>query len=175
MEIKIETKRNNPLTHRTEVHFSIDHQGEPTPNKDLIRNELADKLNTKKENIIINNITSGFGTQKTMGYAKVYSSLKKIKDVERNYLLKRNKLISDKKEKDSEKAEEKPKETKEEKTEEKPAEEKPQEPVEKEIEEKTSDETKEEKPEEDKKETDAKTDDKVENTEEKDKEEEKKE
>ena len=98
MEIIIDSKKNNPLLSRTEVQFTIKHNGESTPNRDIVRNELADKLNTKKENIIINNISSGFGTCETIGYAKVYPSLKKIKGVERKHFLKRNNLVSDKKE-----------------------------------------------------------------------------
>jgi len=100
MEIIIDSKKNNPLLNRTEVQFTIKHEGESTPNREIVRNELADMLNTKKENIIINNITSGFGTCETSGYAKVYTSLKQIKGVERKHFLKRNKLISDKKKDD---------------------------------------------------------------------------
>jgi len=150
MEIIIDSKKNNPLLSRTEVQFTIKHNGESTPNREIVRNELADKLNTKKENIIINNISSGFGTCKTTGYAKVYTSLKKIKGVERMHFLKRNKLVSDKKEKDKtaeepapakDKPEEKPVEpVREEKSEEPaPAEVKPEETSEPPKEEKSED------------------------------------
>ena len=108
MEIKIESKRNNPLLNRTEVQFTVKHEGEGTPNREIIRNELADKLNAKKENIIINNISSGFGTQETVGYAKVYTSLKQSKDLERKHFLIRNKVITEGKKTDERKKEEKP-------------------------------------------------------------------
>lgn len=128
MEIEIESKKNNPLMNRTEVFFTVKHKGEKTPNREIIRSELADKLNTKKENIIVNSINSSFGTQETTGYAKVYSSLQKAKDLERDYILKRNKIgVTEKKkeEKDGEKKEEKPIE---EKTEEAPSEPSKEEP-----------------------------------------------
>ena len=124
MEIEIESKKNNPLMNRTEVFFTVKHKGEKTPNREIIRSELADKLNTKKENIIVNSINSSFGTQETTGYAKVYSSLQKAKDLERDHILKRNKIgVTEKKkeEKDEEKKEEKSAEAK------KPAEETPKE------------------------------------------------
>lgn len=108
MEIKIESKRNNPLLNRTEVHFTVKHEGEGTPNREIIRNELADKLNAKKENVIINTIRSGFGTQETTGYAKVYTSLKQSKGLERKHFLIRNKIITGEKKKGEEKKEEKP-------------------------------------------------------------------
>ena len=93
MEIEIESKRSNPLLNRTEVHFTIKHQGEKTPNRELIRTELAEKLNAKKENVIVNIINSGFGNQETTGYAKVYLSQKQSMDLEKDHILIRNKII----------------------------------------------------------------------------------
>jgi ribosomal protein S24E len=147
MEIEITSKRNNPLCERTEVYFTIHHEGEGTPNRDLVRNELAEKLNVKKEHVAINYIQTNFGVQKSTGYTTVYSSLDKAKNWERDYILKRNKIIEEKEEKKPE--EEKPpaKQTPEPevKTEEKPGEKPSEEP-----EEKT--ESKEEKKQEEKKE-----------------------
>lgn len=98
MEIEIESKRNNPLLKRTEIYFTVKHEGEGTPNREVIRSELADKLNTKKENIIVNKLDSGFGLSETSGYAKVYSSIKETKKSETDYILKRNKIgVDDKK------------------------------------------------------------------------------
>lgn len=120
MEIEIESKRNNPLLNRTEIFFIVKYEGEGTPTRELIRSELADKLNVKKENIIVNTIDSSFGKQEISGYAKVYSSLAKAKDTERDHFLLRNQLIEA--EKKSEKKVEKPPEApKEEPTEMKPA------------------------------------------------------
>jgi len=129
MEIEIESKKNNPLMNRTEVFFTVKHKGEKTPNREIIRSELADKLNAKKENIIVNSINSSFGTQETTGYAKVYSSLQKAKDLERDHILKRNKIgVTEKKkeEKDEEKKEEKPIEEKTEETPSEPSKEEPE-------------------------------------------------
>jgi small subunit ribosomal protein S24e len=96
MEINIDSKRNNPLLNRTEIHFSIQHEGEKTPNREIIKSELSEKLNVKKDNIIINNIYSSTGIQKTSGYAKIYSNIKMTKELERKHILKRNKIISGK-------------------------------------------------------------------------------
>ena len=94
MEIEIDSKKNNPLLKRTEVYFTIKHAGEGTPNREIIRSELADKLNSKKENVVVNIIKTGFGIQETTGYAKVYSSLESSKGIEREHILKRNKFGS---------------------------------------------------------------------------------
>jgi len=102
MEIEIDSKRNNSLLNRTEIYFTVKHEGEGTPNREIIRSELADILNVKKENIVVNTVHSSFGNQEITGYAKVYSSLKNIKNIEREYVLKRNKIIESK-DKDGEK------------------------------------------------------------------------
>ena len=77
MEIEIQSKTNNPLLNRTEVHFVIHHKGEGTPKRELIRSELAEKLNVKKENIMVNFMKSSFGSTETLGYARVYKSVEK--------------------------------------------------------------------------------------------------
>ena len=128
MEIEIDSKKNNPLLNRTEVYFTVKHEGEKTPNREIIRSELADKLNAKKENIILNTVHSGFGNQEITGYAKIYSSLTKIKEIEPEYILKRNKLIESKEKKQKEKSTEKaPVEPEEKAKEEKPVAEPPKE------------------------------------------------
>ena len=110
MELEITEKKNNSLLKRTEVQFIAKHENEGTPNRKLIRSELADVLNTKPENIILDSITSSFGSYISKGYAKAYSSLKHAQDVERKFQLKRNKVEGKpkKKEEKSDKAEEKP-------------------------------------------------------------------
>ncbi|MCK5346249.1 MAG: 30S ribosomal protein S24e [Candidatus Heimdallarchaeota archaeon] len=110
MEIEINEKKNNPLFKRTEVNFTVVHPNEGTPNRAIIQSELADALNTKRENIIIDSIKSGFGVQKTKGYAKVYTSRKIAESIERKHQLERNNPSgsSGKKEKDVKKTEEKP-------------------------------------------------------------------
>jgi small subunit ribosomal protein S24e len=106
MEIEIQSKKNNQLLNRTEVHFIIHHKGEGTPNREIIRSELADKLNVKKEKIMVDHMTSDFGIQNTVGYAKVYSSIEKAKDGERTHILQRNNVIAKEKPKKEEKKEE---------------------------------------------------------------------
>jgi small subunit ribosomal protein S24e len=96
MEIEIDSKKNNALLNRTEVYFTVKHDGEKTPNREIIRSEIADKLNVKKEHVIVDYINTKFGVQILSGYAKVYPSLETTKQLEPNYILKRNKLAGDK-------------------------------------------------------------------------------
>ena len=111
MDIEINEKKNNPLLNRTEVHFTINHEGEGTPNREIIRSEIAEKLNVKKESIIIDNVSSSFGIQKSRGYAKIYTNQKKSEDLERKYIIKRNQPATKEKKKDEAKKQPDTKET----------------------------------------------------------------
>jgi len=117
MEIEIDSKRNNPLLNRTEIYFTIKPEGKGTPSRDIIRSELAEKLNVKKEDVIVNTINTSFGTQEITGYAKIYSSPEKSKGLEPDYILIRNKLMDAKEKK---KVEKKPAEAPKEGAKEKP-------------------------------------------------------
>lgn len=94
MEVEIQSKTNNPLLKRTEVHFMVHHESEKTPKRELVRSELAEKLNVKKENVIVNFMKSSFGSTDTVGYAKVYTSVKEAGTWEKKYVLKRNNILT---------------------------------------------------------------------------------
>jgi small subunit ribosomal protein S24e len=108
MEIEITSKVNNVMLDRTEIKFTVTHTGEPTPNRDVIRNELAEKLNVKKEDVIVKTVKPSFGNNKMKGYAKVYSSPDKAKALEPDYVLIRNKLMEKKVKEGKKPAAEKP-------------------------------------------------------------------
>jgi small subunit ribosomal protein S24e len=134
MEIEIDSKKNNPLINRTEVHFTIRHKGESTPNREIVRSELAEKLNVKKEDVVVDNIHTSFGVQQIKGYAKIYNTVENAKGWERSHILERNKLIEKKAKKEgekkvAEKPEGKPAAEKPPKKEESPAKELPKEKV----------------------------------------------
>jgi small subunit ribosomal protein S24e len=129
MDIEINSKRNNLLLRRMEVHFTVRHENEGTPNREIIRTVLAEKLNVKKENILVNHIHSGFGVQESKGYAKIYKKLNEMKAGERDHILLRNTIITkEKKEKEKTKPEkpEAPPKEKEEKPTDQPEEKKEQ-------------------------------------------------
>lgn len=92
MKIEIEGKKENPLLERTEVNFSVEHEGASTPTRDEIRTQLAGTLGVKKDTVIIDRMNTEFGRHTTIGYAKVYNSVESAKKFEKEYLLARNKL-----------------------------------------------------------------------------------
>lgn len=90
MELEITSKKENPLLNRIEVNFKAVHPKEKTPKRDEIRNSIATIMNLKKNYIIIDNMKSLFGCPETVGYAKIYSSRKDAKTIEREHIVKRN-------------------------------------------------------------------------------------
>jgi small subunit ribosomal protein S24e len=143
MEIEIQSKNDNLLLGRTEVRFVIHHEGEGTPKRELVRSELAEKLNAKKETVMVDFMRSSFGACKTVGYAKIYKSVEDAKAGEADPILKRNGLGTKKKPKKQKEGEEK-KEAPKEKP---PKQEKKEQPIEKPKEqEKPVEKPKEEKP-----------------------------
>ena len=148
MEIEITSQTKNPMLNRTDIHFTIQHTGEQTPKRELIRSEIADKLKVKKEQIIVDNMQSHFGISQTQGYAKIYKNIKEAQSYERKHILKRNNALIQEKQKDAktDKPETKPEPEKE------PKQEQPPEP-EKTSSEPPSPEKSQEAPPEEKKET----------------------
>jgi len=117
MELDIKNKRENPLLNRTEVQFVVHHPNSPTPKRNNVREELSKAMKVPKDRVVVDHMNSHFGVHETQGYAKIYKSKEEAMNVEREYLLKRNKL--------EEKAEKKDKPDDEDAPQEEPAEDKP--------------------------------------------------
>lgn len=90
MKMEISAENKNVLTHRTEVRFVVDHEKEATPGRNAVAEELAKKYNTKRDCVVVDDLSSVFGVGKTQGYAKIYDTKKDALEFENDYMLKRN-------------------------------------------------------------------------------------
>ncbi len=124
MELDIQEKRENRLLDRIEVRFIVHHANQPTPRRENVREELSKALKVQKDRVVVDHMKSSFGVHDTVGYAKIYSKKEIALEVEREYLLKRNKLIVQEKKADKKEEPEEPKEE-EKKEDEKPADKEP--------------------------------------------------
>ena len=88
----------------------MSHPNSPTPKRDHVRDELSKAMKVPKDHVIVDNMKSSFGVHDTKGYAKIYPSKEEAMKIERDYLLKRNKL-QEKPEKKAETKADKPAET----------------------------------------------------------------
>ena len=112
MEIEIESRRENKLLGREEIHFVIKYEG-ATPRRQKVKEELKKALGLKGF-VLLQYIKPMFGLNQAKVYAKVYPSEEEARKIEEDYIIRRN--IGGKKE---EEKEEKKEETKEKKEEEK--------------------------------------------------------
>ncbi|ADG13721.1 Protein of unknown function DUF359 [Methanocaldococcus infernus ME] len=91
MNIKIVSERYNPLAHRKEIRFIVDHEG-ATPTFKDVKLKLAAMLNVNKELLIVESIYQETGLQRVRGYAKVYDNEEFLKYFEREHIIRKNQL-----------------------------------------------------------------------------------
>jgi len=99
MQLEIVTRKQNPLLDRTDVEFRALHDGEKTPARSTVRDQLASQFGVGKDVVIVDHMNSDYGRGVTVGFAKVYANVEKARYHERDYLLKRNGLFVAKPEK----------------------------------------------------------------------------
>ncbi|OKY78226.1 MAG: Ribosomal protein S24E [Candidatus Methanohalarchaeum thermophilum] len=90
MQIKIIETKENPVLDRKELKIDIDHVSEPTPSVDEVKAKLAAEESLDKELIIVDEINTEFGSNRSNGYIKVYEDTDSLKKVENQYMLERN-------------------------------------------------------------------------------------
>jgi len=105
MEIEITEDRENQLLRRKEVFFRLKHgegaagKGEKsakgegkgaTPSREETRAVLIKKLRCSPNLLVIERMRTKFGRQETIGYAKVYEREDRLREIEREHILKRN-------------------------------------------------------------------------------------
>lgn len=89
MDIQIIKDKNNVLLNRRELDFTVKYEG-PTPSRSDIRNKLAAMLNAPLELLVIQKVDTEYGMQESRGYAKLYAEEARMKEIEHEYVLKRN-------------------------------------------------------------------------------------
>lgn len=94
MEIEILDETENPMLHRTDVTFQVTHD-EATPERLSVRDSLAAKLGKDADEVVIRELNTKFGMRTTIGQAKVYDDETFAREVERQYVLDRNKITPD--------------------------------------------------------------------------------
>jgi small subunit ribosomal protein S24e len=89
LDIHIIEEKNNPLLNRREVVFKVDHES-ATPSRKSIVDRIAATMNSKEGLVIIDNLRTEFGKRETIGYAKIYETEERAKQVERPHITERN-------------------------------------------------------------------------------------
>jgi small subunit ribosomal protein S24e len=89
LEIQVIEEKNNPLLNRREVKFRIIHD-DVTPSRKSVVDRLAATMNSKRGMVIVDNIKTEFGKLESVGYAKIYESEERARQVERTHITERN-------------------------------------------------------------------------------------
>ncbi len=122
MEIKVLDQAYNPLLKRKEVKVEITHSKAGTPDRFMIRKELASRLNAKLDNLYVVDMETKTGMEKTQCDVELYDSPENARKVVPSYIIVRNKSPEERKKeakpaevgKKPEKKEQKPAEVKKE-------------------------------------------------------------
>ena len=90
MEIKIVSKKDNPLFKRQEVQFTVLHAQGKTPARLDIKRSLASELQVSDKLVFIKKIDTMTGTNTAVGEANAYETEAQAKLIEPAYIMKRN-------------------------------------------------------------------------------------
>ena len=71
-----------PLLTRKRISFELENQGQATPSRNTIKEEIAKKYKTKPELVSIKHIYTRFGLQKAKIIAHIYKDEKTLKYLE---------------------------------------------------------------------------------------------
>jgi small subunit ribosomal protein S24e len=91
MDINITKDNSNALLNRRELNVTIAFDG-ATPSRDDVKAKIAAILNAPLELVIVQKIENEFGKQELTGYVKIYETAERMKQIEKEYVLKRNAL-----------------------------------------------------------------------------------
>ena len=91
MDVKVVSKKENPLLKRKEVQFQVEHnQTGSTPTRLETRRAVAKALKTDADLVFVKKLETKTGTHTAVGLANVYDSVEQAKSVEPEYIIKRN-------------------------------------------------------------------------------------
>ena len=89
MEIQVIEEKNNPNLNRREIVFKVIHD-ESTPSRKSVVERLAATMNSKSSLVFVDSMKTEFGKRETIGYAKIYETAERAKQVERVHIIERN-------------------------------------------------------------------------------------
>jgi small subunit ribosomal protein S24e len=90
MEVKIISKKENPLLKRNEIKFTVEHTQSKTPARIDVKRSIAGALGISDKLVFIKRMKTLTGTSTAVGFANAYASEAQTKLIEPKYIIKRN-------------------------------------------------------------------------------------
>ncbi len=89
MKLEIKDKKHNKLMHRDELMFAVS-DTKITPARGEIRKQIAAQANAKEDMVIVDRLTTHFGTTNLSGRARIYTKDEDLKRMELKPIIARN-------------------------------------------------------------------------------------
>ena len=89
MDIQIIKSKDNPILKRREIEFKVIFD-ESTPSRKSVVERLAATENSKVGLVYVDSLKTEFGKRESLGYAKIYETAERAKEIERPHIIKRN-------------------------------------------------------------------------------------
>jgi len=89
LDIQVIEAKNNAILNRREIVFRVIHD-EATPSRKSVVERLAATQNTKIGLVYVDSLKTEFGKRETIGYAKIYETAERAKEIERAHIIERN-------------------------------------------------------------------------------------
>jgi len=89
LDIQVVSEKSNPILKRREISFKVIHD-EATPSRKSIVERLAATQNSKVGLVFVDGLKTEFGKRETIGYAKIYETEERAKQIERAHIIERN-------------------------------------------------------------------------------------
>jgi small subunit ribosomal protein S24e len=90
MEVKIVSKKENPVLKRKEVQFTVAHTQGKTPARLDIKRSIASELQVSDKLVFVKKMKTMTGTNIAIGEATAYETEAQAKRIEPEYIMKRN-------------------------------------------------------------------------------------
>jgi small subunit ribosomal protein S24e len=90
MEVKIVSKKENPVLKRKEVQFTVVHTQGKTPARLDIKRSIASELQVSDKLVFVKKMKTMTGTNIAIGEATAYETEAQAKRIEPEYIMKRN-------------------------------------------------------------------------------------
>jgi small subunit ribosomal protein S24e len=91
MQVKIISKKENPLLKRKEVQFKIEHgPNGKTPARLDVKRSVAAELQVNDQLVFVKRMKTLTGTTTAVGFANAYETAEQAKIIEPEYIIKRN-------------------------------------------------------------------------------------
>lgn len=81
MNLQISSVRNNPVMERREVELEIDHAGEPTPERERVKERFAAEHGVEEDEIDVESVRTPFGSRMSVAKLKVHDQFEYREDL----------------------------------------------------------------------------------------------